>query len=372
MILKKIKYLDLKKINLLPIRKSSKKIFKYLKNDQYILDKNVEIFEKKFSRFNNASYCVGVNSGHDAIKIALMSLNIKHGDNVLVPSQTFISTWFAVSELGAKPVPIDINYSDGTIDVTKLPRKPLNVKALIAVNLFGNLCDYQFLKKYCKKNNIFLIEDSSQSHGAYLKKSKTYLNGDIACFSLFPGKNLGSITDAGCILTNSKKIFQKIKKIRNYGSIKKYHHEILGVNSRLNGLAAIFLSQKLKYLKKEIEIRSKQIKIYKKEIKPSSKIEFLECSKNQIPSNHIFLIKIKKRNKLRDYLKKNKIETIIHYPIIPLKQKYYLKFYNQFKKQCVNAEKLSKYCLSLPIGSHLSDSNISYVANKINFFNKKN
>ena len=368
---KKIKYFDLKKINLLPAKLSINKIKKYLINGNYILEKNVEKFEKKFAEFNKVKYCVGVSSGHDALKIALLSCGIEKNDKIIVPSQTFISTWFAVSEVGAIPIPIDIDLSDGLLDVSKLPKKPNNIKALIAVNLYGNLCNYKYLKKYCKINKIILIEDSSQSHGAYFLKNKKKFHGDLACFSFYPGKNLGSIFDSGAIITNSNTKYKLLKKIRNYGSDIKYHHSILGMNSRMNGVSAIFLLNKLKFLRSEIQIRKIQINLYLKYLKKLD-ISFLERKKDQNPSNHIFLILTKKRNGLKRYLEKNNIETLIHYPIIPPLQNFYKNKYMKYKENYSKAEKFANKSLSLPIGSHLTLNDIRIVSRKISKFFVKN
>jgi dTDP-4-amino-4,6-dideoxygalactose transaminase len=367
---KEIKYLDLKKINFYPAKLSIFKIKNYLNGGSYILEKNVLKFEKKFANFNAAKYCVGVNSGHDALKIALMSNKIGKDDLVIVPSQTFISTWFAVSELGAIPIPCDISLDDGLIDISKLPKKPNNIKALISVNLYGNLCNYPALRKYCKKHNIFLVEDASQSHGALFLKDKKKFNGDIACFSFYPGKNLGSIFDSGAILTNSLSKYKLLKKIRNYGSDKKYFHNIIGMNSRMNGISSIFLLNKLKFLKKEIKIRDTQIKLYLKYLQ-SPKISFFRIKKEQQSANHIFLILTNYRNKLQKFLKKKNIETVIHYPVIPPKQKFYINKYKRYENNYSQAEKLSKKSLSLPIGSHLNTKDIKLICSYINNFFKK-
>jgi dTDP-4-amino-4,6-dideoxygalactose transaminase len=368
---KKIKFLNLKKINFQSSKLSFNKIRNYLLNGNYILEKNVDKFEQSFAKFNKAKYCVGVNSGHDALKIALMAYNISKNDKVIVPSQTFISTWFAVSEIGAIPVPCDVHLDDGLIDVDKLPKKLNNIKALIAVNLFGSLCNYSALRRYCNKYKILLIEDASQSHGAYFLKSKKRFHGDIACFSFYPGKNLGSIFDSGAILTNSRTKYKLLKKIRNYGSDKRYYHSILGMNSRLNGVSAIFLLNKLKFLKKEIQIRNMQINEYLKYLQ-KFKISILKRKKEQQSSNHLFLILTERRNKLKKFLDKNNIETIIHYPIIPPQQKFYRSNYLKYKKDYIQAETLAKKSLSLPIGSHLTLNDIRMVASKINQFFAKN
>ena len=328
--------------------------------------------KKKFSKFNNSKYCVGVGSGHDALKLALLCCGIKKNDIVIVPSITFISTWFAVSEIGAIPYPVDIKYEDGTINESKLPKKiNKKFKALISVNLYGNLCNYNYIRKYCSNKKLFLIEDSAQSHGAHLKGKKIGIFGNLACFSFYPGKNLGSVCDGGAIVTNSKNLYAKLVKLRNYGSTKKYFHTTFGVNSRLNILSSIFLNHKLNYLIKEIRTRKTQINLYIKYINWNKNIDYLKSDKKVVSANHIFLIKTKIRNDLQSFLANLKIETIIHYPIIPPMQNYYYKNYKKYYKNFKTAQIFSNNCLSLPLGSHLKKKEIIHISRCINNFYSK-
>lgn len=367
----KIKFLDLKKINRPIIKNIKKKIFRSLFSGNYILTKDLEIFENKFKNFNNSKYCVAVSSGHDALVISLKALNIKKNDKVIVPSHTYISTWFAVSQIGAIPVPIDINYSNGVLDENKLPMNPINIKAVIAVNLYGNLCNLKFLKKYCDIHKIHLIEDSSQSHGAKYKNEKIKIFGKISAFSFYPGKILGSITDAGAIVTNSKILYKKCLSLRNYGSTKKYIHDTFGFNTRSNYISAIFLLEKIKKIKKEIFIRKKQTNLYKKYLINNKNLEFLENSEIIDSSNHNLVIKTKFRNELLSFLKRKKIECMIHYPVIPPLQRPYKIKYKKKINQYKISLKFSKRCISLPIGSHLSKNNIKFICSKINKYLKK-
>ena len=366
--MEKIKFLDLKKINQNYLKNCQKSILSQMYSGDYILDNNVVKFEKEFSKFNNAKYCVGVNSGHDALKLSLAALNIKKNDSIIVPSMTFISTYFAISEFGGIPYPVDINEY-GVIDVKKLPKRlSKRIKGMIAVNLYGNLCDYNLLKKYCKKNSIFLLEDSSQSHGAFFfKNKKKKLWGDIATFSFYPGKNLGSITDGGAVITNNRSLFEKIKSLRNYGSKIKYYHDDLGFNSRLNSTSAIFLCQKLKKLNFENTLRSKQEKKYINELKDITQLSFLKRNIKAVSSHHLFLVFLKDRDKLKDFLNKNKIETSIHYPVAPVNQKYYEKILKVKKKYPI-ASKFEKETLSLPLGKHLSNKQQDFIISTIKKF----
>lgn len=368
--MKLIKYLDLKKINQNLLKRTKNKIFNQLNSGNYILDKNVKIFEEKFAQFNNAKYCISVNSGHDALKIALKSLNVKNKDLIMVPSMTYISTYFSILELGATPYPIDINKY-GVIDINKLPKKPQKkIKGILSVNLYGNLCNYKILKSYTKKHSLFLLEDSSQSHGAYfIDNPQKKFWGDASVFSFYPSKNLGSICDGGAIITNNSKIYKRSQLYRNYGSEKKYYHITEGYNSRLNASSSIFLLEKLKVLNKENILRSKQEKIYIKKLKSIKNLFFLHRNANQKSSHHIFSVFTKQRYKLQKYLKKHNIETLIHYPVMPVKQPAIKKFKYNSKKFTV-ANLIEKESLSLPLGSHLSPLQQEYIINKIKkFFN---
>jgi dTDP-4-amino-4,6-dideoxygalactose transaminase len=368
--MEKIKYLDLKKINKKILDQTKKKIITQLYSGKYILDSNVKIFEKNFASFNKVKFCVGVNSGHDAIKIALKSLNLKPGDKVFVPALTFISTWYAVSELGGQPIPVDVKEDTGVIDEKRLPDKiDKKIKGIIAVNLYGNLCNFKFLKKYCKSKKIFLLEDSSQSHGAYYKKNiAKKIFSDISCFSFYPGKNLGSITDGGAIVTNKKELYIKSLYLRNYGCKKKYYHNYIGYNSRLNSSSAIFLNEKIKFLSQENIIRKEKEEIYNKYFKKIKSLKILKRNPEIESSHHIFIILTKYRNALLKFLKQKGIETIVHYPKLPSEQPLYK---SKFKKSFFrNAKMFSNQGISLPLSSSLSHKDQFFIIKNItNFFN---
>jgi dTDP-4-amino-4,6-dideoxygalactose transaminase len=212
------------------------------------------------------------------------------------------------------------------------------------------------------------LEDSSQSHGAFfLKNKKKKLWGSIAIFSFYPGKNLGSITDGGAAITNSKNIFDKLKSLRNYGSKIKYYHDEIGFNSRLNSTSAIFLRQKLKKLNFENALRSRQEKKYINKLKDIKQLSFLRRNTKVVSSHHLFLIFLKERNKLKEFLDKNQIETIIHYPVAPVNQKYYKKIIKSKKKYPI-ASKFEKEALSLPLGKHLSNKQQDLIISTIRKF----
>ncbi len=366
----RIKFLDLSKINKPALNVSKNKLIKHLYSGNYILGNKVISFEKKFAQYNNSKYCIGVNSGHDALKIALLSLGVKQNDQIIVPAMTYVSTFFAISQVNAIPLPLDVN-SYGVLNIDKLPKLPIGkIKGVIAVNLYGNLCDYDRLRKYCNKHSLFLLEDSSQSHGAYFKNNPNKkIWGDAAAFSFYPGKNLGSICDGGAIVTNKKSVYKKSLILRNYGSLKKYYHDEIGYNSRINSTSAIFLNNKLKFLNKENSIRKIQEKKYVNEFKKIKSLSFLKRVPDISSSHHIFMIFCKERDNLKKFLSKNKIETIIHYPIIPPRQKPYIKKIYSIRN-FKNAIKIQNQGLSIPLGSHLTNKNQEFIILKIKkFFN---
>jgi dTDP-4-amino-4,6-dideoxygalactose transaminase len=370
----KVKYFDLKKVNHKILQTNKEEILKQIFSGQYILPTIINKFENNFLKFCRSKYCVTVNSGHDALKFALIACGVKRGDNVAVPAMTFISTWFAVSEIGANPICVDIDIQTGLMSNEKLKNLINNKKinCVIFVHLFGNICNINEIKYFLKKKKILIIEDCAQSHGGFYKNTHTGNFGDIGTFSFYPGKNLGGIGDGGAIITKNKKIYENIIKLRNYGTKMKYVHETLGFNSRLNHINAIFLKFKLKKLNQDILSRSIQIQKYKKEFnKFHHDIKFMEVQKNVMPSNHIFYIRTKFRNQLVNFLNESQIETLIHYPIIPPLQKFYKNKYSIQKKNFKNALILSKEILSLPIGDHLNSKDIKYITKQINFFYKK-
>lgn len=371
----KVPYLNLKIINKTIFKSYQTEFLREVKRGNYILNKDILKFEKKFANFNESKYCVSVNSGHDALKIALLALGIKKNDKVIVPAQTFISTYFAVTEIGAKVIPVDVDIETGLLSNKKLLLEisKNKIKCVIFVHLFGNICDILSVKKILTKRKISILEDCSQSHGGCYNLKKSGNFGRAGTFSFYPGKNLGGIGDGGAIITNSKKISEYAIRLRNYGSIKKYFHNDLGFNSRINSINSKFLYFKIDLLEDEIKNRDRQIKLYKKIFSNNNVIlKYMKINKNVKTSNHIFYIRVKQRDKLQKYLKKNNIETLIHYPIIPPLQKYYKKQFNRHPSRYRNAKKLSEEALSLPIGSHLKNKHIYFVANNIcRFFGGK-
>ncbi len=344
-----------------------KSIQKVINQNNFILGKEVDIFERKFSKYCGSKYAISCSNGTDAISLSLLSLDLPKKSEVIMPAMTYASTFYAVLNAGLKPVLVDINDDDPLINFDQILSKINNkTRVIIPVHLYGSVVDIEKLKKKIS-NKIFIIDDCSQAHGAYYQNKKRVGGNNaakISTFSLYPGKNLGAYGDAGIITTNSKKICMKIKSIRNIGALKKFNHQTIGFNNRLDTLQASILIHKLKVLDKLNQKRLILSKIYLQKIK-NSKISFLNYSTYSV--YHQFVIKVKNRKKFINYMNKNKIQTGIHYPHTINQMKY---FKDNFKNiNFINSENLAKKCVSLPIDPMLTKKEIYYIVNKINNFN---
>ena len=362
----KIPFVDLKRQYKKQEKDINKEIKKITDDQLFILGKEGEKFEKNFAKYIGTKYAIGVNSGSDALFLALKALNIGKGDEVITVANTFVSTIDAIVRVGAKPIFVDIIPATFNINADKIQEKiSKTTKAIIVVHLFGQSANMDKIKKITKKNKLYLIEDACQAHGATWKGKKAGSYGDIACFSFYPGKNLGAFGDAGALTLNDKKLADKLLMQRNYGQKEKYYHEFLGYNTRLDEIQAAVLNQKLKQLNKANNQRRKAAKLYNKYLKNTDLILPIE-DKNAKHVYHLYVIRTKNRNKLQKYLKNNGIQTLIHYPLPVHKQKYY-KFKNQ---NLPETEIASNEILSLPIFPGLTEKEIKYIAKTIQKWEK--
>ena len=363
----KVKFIDL----FAQIKYFKKEIFDLIKNNietsSFIGGSSVKKFEKNFSNYVGTKYALGVANGTDALEIAIKTLNIKKGSEILVPANTWISTAEAVLNNNHKVKFVDIG-SDHNLCINDLKKKiSKKTKAIIAVHLYGNPANIIEIKKICLNNKIYLIEDCAQAHGASVDGRKIGTFGDISTFSFFPTKNLGCFGDGGMIVTNKKKFFTLSKKISNHGGLKKNIHEIIGRNSRLDNIQAGILDIKLKKLDDWLKHRNNLANIYYKFLKNIKDIEFIKKEKDNYHSYHLFVIKVKKRDRLVQYLQNKNIETFIHYPSpLPVLKVFKKKHLNYCKK--MNALKFNKKILSLPMGEHLNRKDISFICKKIIYF----
>ena len=358
-------------IKFLDIYKQDKRLHKkilfdlnktFIKGD-FILGNDVKKFEKNFAKFCNSKFAIGCANGTDALTIALKSLNLKKNSEVIIPAMTYCSTAFSVLNANLKPVLVDTDFLSSTIDIDKIKKKiTKKTKVIMPVHLYGSVTNISKIKKLINNKNIFIIDDCAQAHGASDDKGKKVGSiADISTFSLYPGKNLGAYGDAGVITTNSNVINKKIRKIRNLGSEKKFIHDTIGFNSRLDTIQAIILNHKLKNLKKLNQKRKKIAKKYDKFIF-NRKIRKIRYSKNCI--YHQYVILTKYRSKLIKMFKQKKIQDGFHYPYPIHKLKV---FKNYFKAQKFkNSEILAKEGISLPIDPNLSNKEVSIIINTIN------
>jgi len=349
-------------------KKILRKINTLIRNSKFIGGKEVKIFENNFSSFVKAKYCITVGNGTDALEIALMSLNLKKGSEVIVPNNTWISTAEAVINNNYKIVFCDVNLNDYSLCLNDLKKKiTTKTSAIMVVHLYGNPADMSKIKELTKKKNIKIIEDCAQAHGTKYKNKHVGTFGDVGTFSFFPGKNLGAFGDGGAIVTNSKKIFEYCLRARNHGALLKYDHKFAGRNSRLDTIHAEVLNIKLKnYNKNVLKKRNILAKRYFEKLKKINEIKLFKLDKKNVSSFHQFVIRTKKRNQLIDFLTKKKIQTMVHYPYMLSE----MKFFN-YKKNFKNSKNLGKFILSLPISEEHSLKEIDYVSKSIkDFFNR--
>lgn len=347
-------------------------ISKVLSDTAFVGGPYLKSFEKTFADFCNVKYCIGVGNGTDALFIALKALNIGTGDEVITAANTFVATSEAITMSGAKPVFVDINPKTYNIDTEKIEEKITSkTKGIIPVHLYGQPADMDPILDIAKKYNLNVIEDAAQAHGATYKGRIIGSIGDIACFSFYPGKNLGAYGDGGAIVTNNDELAIKARMIANHGRIDKYDHEFEGVNSRLDGLQAAILEIKLKHLPKWTEYRRRNAYLYNEHLKASNFITPSETDDVKAVY-HLYVIRGTngQRSEFQSYLKSKGISTGIHYPIALPNLKAY-RYLNHQADDFPEATKVSQEILSLPMFPELEKSQIEYIVKSINKFTFK-
>lgn len=337
----------------------------------YILGEEVDSFERDFSVFCQTKHCIGVANGLDALHLILRAYGIGEGDEVIVPSNTYIATWLAVSYVGARPIPIEPDPATFNIDSARIesaitPR----TRAILAVHLYGQTVDMDAVLAIARRHNLKVIEDSAQAHGAAYKQKQAGALGDAAGWSFYPGKNLGAFGDAGAVTTNDDELAERIRVLRNYGSKVKYFNEVKGYNSRLDPLQAAFLRVKLKHLngwnsrRKEIALQ------YLSSLSDLPELTLPHVPEWADPAWHVFVIRHAQRDALQKYLGENGIGTLIHYPIPPhLSEAYQDAGYG--RGDFPLAENIAQTVLSIPIGPHLASHQTAQVISAIRAFHGK-
>lgn len=359
-----IKFLDLNKINQPYENAFQNKLRSVLDSGWYILGEEVKLFEKNFAHYCQSKYCIGVGNGFDALTLIYKGYiqlgKMQKGDEVIVPANTYIASILSIIQADLVPVLVEPKLETYTIDPNLITEKITNkTRSILAVNLYGQLAELDAINEIAIKNNLIVVEDSAQSHGATLENNKSI---NTQAFSFYPGKNLGALGDAGAVITNDGQLAEVLFSLRNYGSQAKYYNEFIGVNSRLDELQAAFLNVKLPNLDAENQIRKNIAKRYLLEINNDNIIlPFWDFSDNHV--FHLFVIRTPKRAELQDYLKQNGIETLIHYPVASHRQKAF-KHWNNL--QLPITEKIHEEVLSLPISPVMTDEEVDFVIQKMN------
>ncbi|MGB8657345.1 MAG: DegT/DnrJ/EryC1/StrS family aminotransferase [Candidatus Zixiibacteriota bacterium] len=338
-----------------------------ISNTAFVLGKAVEDFEKKFATYCGVKYCLGINSGTSALIMALQALGIGEGDEVITTPNTFIATAEAISLVGAKPVFVDIEEKSYNLDPTKLEGAITGkTKAVIPVHLYGQPADMDPILQTAAKKKVAVIEDACQAHGAWYKGRRAGSLGVAGCFSFYPGKNLGAYGEGGAVTTNSDEMAQKIKMLRDHGSAKKFYHEYIGNNCRLEGIQGAVLSVKLNHLDQWNEKRRKNADLYRKYLKGTS-VGLPEEMPFAQHVYHVFSVRVKNREKLIDFLKQKGVFTNIHYPI-PIHLQNAYGFLGYKKGSFPVTEKCVDEILSLPMFAELTEEQIKYTAECIKEF----
>lgn len=336
----------------------------------YILGKEVEAFEEEFAAFCGVKYCIGVGNGLEALHLILKAYDIGEGDEIIVPSNTFIATWLAVSYVGATLIPVEPCPHTFNLDPARIKDAITSkTKAIMPVHLYGQPSDMQAINAIAKQHNLKVIEDAAQAHGSTYNGVRAGALGDAAGFSFYPGKNLGAFGDAGAITTNDGELFNKLRKLRSYGSSLKYVHEVVGHNSRLDELQAAFLRVKLPHLSQWNQRRKNIAEEYLTKLKGIEDLKLPVYLKETDPVWHLFVIQTSQRDKLQDYLSKHHIGSLIHYPIPPHLQQAY-KDLKMEKGSFPISEKIHQQVLSLPIGPHMTTFQVQHVIDVVKSFFK--
>ena len=336
----------------------------------YVLGDGVRSFEEAYAKYNNVLWCVGVSNGLDALHIALKTLDIGKGDEVIVPSNTYIASALAVSYVGATPVFVEPNINTYNIDASKIEQAiTKKTKAIMPVHLYGQACDMKAIMNIAEKHGLFVVEDNAQSQGAEWNKKFTGSWGHINGTSFYPGKNLGAYGDAGAVTTNDEELKNKAIVLRNYGSVKKYYNEVIGFNMRLDECQANFLSIKLRYLNEWTRQRQEIAEWYNSTLKNVGDLILPYVHANATHVYHLYVIRTQNRDALQQHLSQLGIGSLIHYPIPPYLQKAYA--YLGYKNgDYPLADEIANTCISIPLWPGMRSADVEIVSKGIEGFFK--
>ena len=339
-----------------------------LESNSFVLGDNVKTFEKRYATFNQTKEAIGVSSGLDALILSLRALEIGAGDEVIVPSNTFIATAIAVSHVGASPVFVEPKKDTYNVNPSLIEAKITSrTKAVIPVHLYGQACEMNAINGIAKTHGLFVVEDNAQAHGSSFDGRRTGSWGDANATSFYPGKNLGALGDGGAITTHNQELAERIKTLRNYGSSKKYYNDLIGYNNRLDEMQAAFLSVKLKYLNCWTEMRQKAANQYLIELQDVGDLILPVTHPLSTHVYHLFVVRTDKRDQLQIFLTDNGVGTLIHYPVPPHLQRAYESL-GHTKGDFPIAERMAETCLSLPMYPGITESQIHQVVAGVKAF----
>jgi dTDP-4-amino-4,6-dideoxygalactose transaminase len=335
---------------------------------QFVMGEALLGFEADYARFTGTGYCAGVASGLDAITLSLRALGIQVGDEVIVPSHTFIATWLAVSAVGATIVPVEPDLATYNIDCGKIEAAITGkTRAIIPVHLYGQSCDMRAVMAIAARHKLLVVEDNAQAHGARFNGRNTGSFGHCNATSFYPVKNLGALGDAGAVTTADREIFERVISLRNYGAVSKSVYEATGVNSRLDELQAAVLQVKLGFVERWNEERAAIARTYAAQLKGVGDLIIPATVRDCTHVYHQFVIRTSKRDALREYLSNEGVGTMIHYPVPPHLQNAYASL--GFRKGSLPvAEEIAASCLSLPVWPGMTDDQVEFVIRSIREF----
>nr|WP_295282676.1 DegT/DnrJ/EryC1/StrS family aminotransferase [uncultured Blautia sp.] len=340
-----------------------------LRSGWYVLGPEMEAFETAFAEYMGVKHCIAVNSGTDALILAFRALGIDKGDEVIVPAGTYIASVMGITENGGIPVYVDSD-SYMLMDADKIESLITErTKAILPVHLYGQACQMDKIKSLAEKYKLFLVEDCAQSHGARYRRQYTGTFGDMGCFSFYPTKPLGAFGDAGAIITNNDELAEKLKMLRNYGSRKKYHNELQGVNSRMDELQAAILRIGLEHIDENTEKRRRIAEKYLKDINNPA-IELPKVYRTEGHVFHLFPVMVEDRADFQNYLEMNGISTQVHYPIPPYMAECY-STYKHSKEEYPKALFVAEHEVSLPIYAGMPEVEVDYVIKAINNYQRR-
>jgi dTDP-4-amino-4,6-dideoxygalactose transaminase len=338
----------------------------------YVLGNATKQFEAEFATYCEVPYCVGISNGLDALHLALKVLGVGEGDEVIVPSNTYIATVLAVSYCGAKPIFVEPDVQTYNIDPKKIEAAiTKNTRAIMPVHLYGQACEMEAIMKIAEEHNLYVIEDNAQAQGATFKGKKTGSFGHLNATSFYPSKNLGAFGEAGAITTDIEKYADLVSVYRNYGSQKRYYNMVKGYNNRIDECQAALLSVQLPYLDKWNAERQRLFVEYMELLKGSKDLILPLIAEGATTVGHLFVVRHNKRDELQAYLSENGIGTLIHYPVPPHLQECYKELGYQNGDFPI-AEMLAQTSLSIPLYPGLTDDEVSYIAQKVRQFCSEN